>query len=83
MASKHPTWAIVGEPAASRPFSDGVFAIAITLLVLTIGALWLAHHGIFRRLASADGVVMRLNILLLISSRSSHSPPSSSPRQST
>lgn len=78
-------------------FSDGVFAIAITLLVLeigvpesdfvhlwkgiadqwpsylayatsflTIGGLWLAHHGIFRRLASADGVVMRLNILLLM-----------------
>jgi uncharacterized membrane protein len=78
-------------------FSDGVFAIAITLLVLeisvpesafddlwkgiadqwpsylayatsfiTIGGLWLAHHGIFRRLASADGVVMRFNILLLM-----------------
>jgi uncharacterized membrane protein len=78
-------------------FSDGVFAIAITLLVLeigvpesdfehlwkgiadqwpsylayatsflTIGGLWLAHHGIFRRLASADGVVMGLNILLLM-----------------
>ena len=78
-------------------FSDGVFAIAITLLVLeisvpesdfdhlwngiadqwpsylafatsfiTIGGLWLAHHGIFRRLASADVTVMRLNILLLM-----------------
>ncbi len=78
-------------------FSDGVFAIAITLLVLeisvpesafddlwkgiaeqwpsylayvtsfvTIGGLWLGHHGIFRRLASADAVVMRLNILLLM-----------------
>lgn len=78
-------------------FSDGVFAIAITLLVLeisvpesdfdnlwqgiadqwpsylayatsfiTIGGLWLAHHAIFRRLASADVVVMRLNILLLM-----------------
>ena len=78
-------------------FSDGVFAIAITLLVLeigvpardfdnlwkgiadqwpsylgyatsflTVGALWLAHHGIFRRLSSADGVVMRLNLLLLM-----------------
>jgi uncharacterized membrane protein len=78
-------------------FSDGVFAIAITLLVLeisvpesdfddlwkgiadqwpsylayatsfmTIGGLWLAHHGIFRRLGSADGVVMRLNLLLLM-----------------
>lgn len=78
-------------------FSDGVFAIAITLLVLeigvpesefddlwkgiadqwpsylayvtsflTIGGLWLAHHGILRRLAGADGVVMRLNLLLLM-----------------
>ncbi|HTY80863.1 MAG TPA: TMEM175 family protein [Candidatus Bathyarchaeia archaeon] len=78
-------------------FSDGVFAIAITLLVLelsvpergfedlwkgiadqwpsylayitsfvTIGGMWMAHHGIFRRLASADGMVMRLNILLLM-----------------
>lgn len=78
-------------------FSDGVFAIAITLLVLeisvpesdfdnlwrgildqwpsylayatsfiTIGGLWLAHHAIFRRLSSADVVVMRLNILLLM-----------------
>jgi uncharacterized membrane protein len=75
----------------------GVFAIAITLLVLeisvpesgfddlwngiadqwpsylgyatsflTVGGLWLIHHGIFRRLASADVVVMRLNILLLM-----------------
>jgi uncharacterized membrane protein len=78
-------------------FSDGVFAIAITLLVLelnvpalefrdlwhgiaeqwpsylayvtsfiTIGALWMAHHGIFRRLAVADATVMRLNLLLLM-----------------
>ena len=78
-------------------FSDGIIAIAITLLVLeisvpehdfddlwkgiahqwpsylgyatsflTIGGLWLIHHGIFRRLASADAVVMRLNILLLM-----------------
>jgi len=78
-------------------FSDGVFAIAITLLVLeisvpergfehlwkgiadqwpsylayatsfiTIGGMWMAHHAIFRRLASADGNVMRLNILLLL-----------------
>jgi uncharacterized membrane protein len=78
-------------------FSDGVFAIAITLLVLeigvpesafddlwqgigeqwpsylayatsfiTIGGLWMVHHEIFRRLASADGSVLRLNILLLM-----------------
>jgi uncharacterized membrane protein len=78
-------------------FSDGVFAIAITLLVLeigvpenrlddlwtgiadqwpsyfayvtsftTIGGIWLGHHGIFRRMASADSTVMRLNLLLLM-----------------
>ena len=32
----------------------------------TIGGLWLAHHAIFRRLASADAVVTRLNLLLLM-----------------
>jgi TMEM175 potassium channel family protein len=78
-------------------FSDGVFAIAITLLVLdigvpasefddlwrgiahewpaylgyatsfvTIGGLWIAHHGIFRRLAFANTSVMRVNLLLLM-----------------
>lgn len=83
--------------ARIEAFSDGVFAIAITLLVLeigvpetgfdnlwrgiadqwpsylsyvtsflTIGGIWMIHHGIFRRLAQADGVVMRLNILLLM-----------------
>jgi uncharacterized membrane protein len=78
-------------------FSDGVFAIAITLLVLeisvpssefgdlwrgianqwpsylayvtsftTIGGLWLVHHAIFRRMKFADTVVIRLNLLLLM-----------------
>jgi uncharacterized membrane protein len=78
-------------------FSDGVFAIAITLLVLdirippgefsdlwqaiadawpsylayatsfvTIGGIWMAHHGIFRRLEYANAQVMRLNLLLLM-----------------
>ena len=78
-------------------FSDGVFAIAITLLVLdigvpesafddlwrgivqqwpaylgyatsfiTIGGIWLVHHGIFRRLQYANSRVMRLNLLLLM-----------------
>jgi uncharacterized membrane protein len=78
-------------------FSDGVLAIAITLLVLeihvpesefdnlwhgiarqwpsylafatsflTIGAFWLLHHGVFRRLQYADSRVMRLNLLLLM-----------------
>jgi TMEM175 potassium channel family protein len=78
-------------------FSDGVLAIAITLLVLeihvpaadfdnlwrgianqwpsylafatsflTIGAFWLLHHGVFRRLRYADARVMQLNLLLLM-----------------
>jgi uncharacterized membrane protein len=78
-------------------FSDGVFAIAITLLVLdirvppgefdnlwhgiaqawpeylayatsfiTIGGLWLVHHGIIRRLQFANARVMQVNILLLM-----------------
>jgi TMEM175 potassium channel family protein len=81
----------------TEAFSDGVFAIAITLLVLdisvpeadfddlwdgivdqwpaylgyttsflTIGGIWLAHHGIFRRLQHIDSTVMRLNLLLLM-----------------
>jgi TMEM175 potassium channel family protein len=85
------------ETGRLEAFSDGVLAIAITLLVLelsvpeadfehlwrgiadqwpsylayvtsftTIGAIWLVHHGMFRRLASADGVVTRLNLLLLM-----------------
>jgi uncharacterized membrane protein len=33
---------------------------------LTIGALWLAHHGIFRRMVAADSVMTRLNLLLLM-----------------
>ncbi len=79
-------------------FSDGVFAIAITLLVLdinvpassfddlwkaiahewpsylgyvtsflTIGGIWLAHHGMFRRMRYANTAVMRVNLLLLMS----------------
>jgi TMEM175 potassium channel family protein len=78
-------------------FSDGVFAIAITLLVLdidvpasgysnlwrgfadqwpaylgfttsfvTIGGIWMLHHGIFRRLRYANNVVMRINLILLM-----------------
>jgi uncharacterized membrane protein len=78
-------------------FSDGVFAIAITLLVLdiavpassfddlwrgiahewpsylaymtsfvTIGGIWMVHHGIFRALQYADAGVMRLNLVLLM-----------------
>jgi uncharacterized membrane protein len=85
------------ETGRLEAFSDGVLAIAITLLVLelsvpeadfehlwrgiadqwpsylayvtsftTIGALWLVHHGMFLRLAFADRVITRLNLLLLM-----------------
>jgi len=33
---------------------------------LTIGAIWLGHHGIFRRLRYANGPVIRINLLLLM-----------------
>src|SRR5215831_20793881 len=78
-------------------FSDGVFAIAITLLVLdlaipvgagradllhaflaqwpsylayvvsftTIGAIWLGHSLITEYLEQADGILVRLNLVLL------------------
>jgi uncharacterized membrane protein len=85
------------DTGRTEAFSDGVFAIAITLLVLdigvpesafedlwqgiadewpsypayvtsflTIGALWLVHHGIFARLRYVDARVMRINLLLLL-----------------
>jgi uncharacterized membrane protein len=92
--------AVVGnrwETGRIEAFSDGVFAIANTLLVLdigipasefddlgsaifhewpaylgyatsflTIGGLWLAHHGVFRRLRYTNNAVMRINLLLLM-----------------
>lgn len=78
-------------------FSDGVFAIAITLLVLelavaegagadllrgileqwpsylayvtsflTIGAVWMAHSAVTGALRAADGVLYRLNLIVLL-----------------
>ena len=81
----------------TEAFSDGVFAIAITLLILeisvpesafddlwsgivdqwpsylayatsftTIGGIWAAHHGIFRRLRYVNRELMLINLLLLM-----------------
>ena len=33
---------------------------------VTIGGIWMAHHGVFRRLSYANNRVMRLNLLLLM-----------------
>ena len=76
-------------------FSDGVLAIAVTLLVLdlairppgsplkqflrgwpsylaylvsflTIGGVWIVHHGLTDRLDRVDQIFLRLNLLLLL-----------------
>jgi uncharacterized membrane protein len=83
------------ETGRVEAFSDGVLAIAITLLVLeihvddyghlwrelahqwpsylayvtsflTVGSVWIAHHGLFVRLRYIDPVLLRLNLLLLM-----------------
>jgi uncharacterized membrane protein len=40
--------------------------LAYVTSFLTIGVAWFIHHGIFRRMAHADYVVVRLNLILLM-----------------
>jgi uncharacterized membrane protein len=85
------------DTGRTEAFSDGVIAIAITLLILevnvpetafdnlwqgildqwpsylayvtsflTIGVVWLVHHGIFRRLQYANRRLMVINLVLLM-----------------
>jgi uncharacterized membrane protein len=92
-ATATPRW----DKSRVEIFSDGVFAIAITLLVLditvapgdfdhlrrallnewpaylayvtsflTVGSVWIAHHTLFSRLRFIDPILLRLNLLLLM-----------------
>jgi uncharacterized membrane protein len=94
-ASGYPRCAM--SKARLEAFSDGVFAVAATLLIfniqidktgpgglldallaawpkyaayvasfLTIGVMWLNHHGLFARIARLDRALGFLNLLLLM-----------------
>ena len=49
---------------------------------LTIGGVWLVHHGILRRMRYADSWFVRVNLLLLLASPSCRFRRSSSRRRS-
>ena len=40
--------------------------LAYVTSFMTVGALWLVHHAIFRHMQFADQIVIRLNLLLLM-----------------
>ena len=40
--------------------------LAYATSFITIGGLWMVHHGILRRLRYANGSVMRINLALLM-----------------
>ena len=94
MPSDRSTPTLLGS-SRMEAYSDGVFAIAATLLVLeiklrppgtpmeqvvhawpsylgyvvsflTIGAAWLGHNVLTDRLAGADSLLLRINLLLLL-----------------
>jgi uncharacterized membrane protein len=54
----HHLWYAIGQQWPSY--------LAYATSFLTIGALWLAHHGIFRRMVAANQVIVRLNLALLL-----------------
>jgi uncharacterized membrane protein len=78
--SRHSAFAIastllvldIGIPASefddlwSAIFHEWPAYLGYATSFLTIGGIWLAHHGVFRRLRYADNAVMRINLLLLM-----------------